>query len=178
MRSASSHNASAELVRRHGLEVVRAIEPGGTIERSTRALDELEVLVRRDVAPSPERACARTDARSRCGPARSFADPTWYHRFTATIGRGVVLGERDKQSVRQSKSVDRYLHSRKLSFSQYSEEPRPVPCAPMNTLLLTLAIIVIGALAARRRTGRRRVVAPGAHCVPAACRIAARLPPV
>jgi len=39
-------------MRRHRLEIVRAIEPGGAVERAARALNELEVLVRADVLRS------------------------------------------------------------------------------------------------------------------------------
>ena len=34
-----------ELIRRHGLVVVGAVEPGGAVERAARPLHELEVLV-------------------------------------------------------------------------------------------------------------------------------------
>ena len=38
-----------ELVRWHRFKVIRAIKPGGTVERAARALNELEVLVRADM---------------------------------------------------------------------------------------------------------------------------------
>ena len=75
-----------QLVRRNRLEVVRTIEPGRAVERPARSLHQFEVLVRPERSPSPETACARTGAQIRCVHSRSFADPTWYHRLTATIG--------------------------------------------------------------------------------------------
>ena len=86
MRSASSQSASSSWLRRNRLEVVRAVEPGGAVQRAAGALDRARSARWRRRAPSPGRACARTGARSRCGPSRSFAEPTWYQRFTATIG--------------------------------------------------------------------------------------------
>src|SRR5215204_3013767 len=76
-------------------------------------------------------------------PARSFADPTWYHRFTATSG-----------AVWSSESVtNNPFGNRKVSIgscirvnctSQYS---RGTPAGVRVTaMLLTLAIILIGTL--------------------------------
>ena len=54
MRSASSHSAELELVRRQRLEVVGAVEVGRGVVHAAGALDEREVLGLGDVARALE----------------------------------------------------------------------------------------------------------------------------
>jgi hypothetical protein len=67
------------------LEVVGAIEPCGTVECSTGPLYQLEMLVRGDVRRTLEEHVLEQVLETG-RPARSFAEPTWYHRFTRRAG--------------------------------------------------------------------------------------------
>ena len=74
------------LVARHGLEVVRAVEPGGAVHRAAGGLDERDVLRLADVRASPGTSRARRGGRSPVLPGTSCFEPTPYQTLTATTG--------------------------------------------------------------------------------------------
>ena len=95
-----------ELVRRHGLEVVRAVEPGRSVQRAAGALHQLEMLVRADARRALKEHVLEQVRESRA--ARPFvrrADVI--PQVHGDDRRRVILGEGDEQPVVEPERLDR-----------------------------------------------------------------------
>ena len=98
-----------QLIARHRLEVVRAIQPRRSIQRAAGALHQLEMLVRLDVGRALEEHVFEQVRESRAafalvGTADVIPE---VHRHQ----RGdVIFGIGDAQPVGQCLGLDRYLH--------------------------------------------------------------------
>ena len=90
-----------ELVRRHRLEVVRALEPRRAVERAAGALHELEVLVRFDVGRALKEHVLE-QVREAGAPRRLVGRPDVIPEVHGDDRRRVVLGQRDEQPVRRA----------------------------------------------------------------------------
>jgi hypothetical protein len=95
-----------QLVRRDGLEVVGSVQPGRPVERPAGTLHQLEVLVRGDVLGSLEQHVLE-QVREAGSPDSLVRRSDVVPQVHRNDGSRVVLGQRDEQSVRQSKGVDR-----------------------------------------------------------------------
>ena len=102
-----------EMVRWHRLEIVRPIEPRRSVQRAAGTLHELEMLVRADVLRALEEHVFEQVSKS--GTARPLVGRSdvvpEIHRNDR---RGVVLGQRDSEAIREFELFDRDRHPRKL----------------------------------------------------------------
>ncbi len=94
-----------QLVRWHRLEVVGAIEPGGTVQRTAGALHELEVLVGAHV-----RRALKQHVLEQMGEARSpralIGRADVIPQIDRDDGRGVIFGKGDAQPVVELERFD------------------------------------------------------------------------
>jgi hypothetical protein len=98
-----------ELVRRHRLVVVGAVEPGGAVERAAGPLHELEVLVGLDVRGALEEHVLEQvrEAGASLALVRRADVVPQVHRDDR---RGVILREHDQQAVGEAVAFDGNLH--------------------------------------------------------------------
>ena len=126
-----------ELVGRHRLEVVRALEPGGAVQRAAGALHELEMLVGADVGRAlKEHVLEQMGKAGATGALVRRADVI--PEIHGDDGCRVVLGKRDGESVRQPKRLDRNSHAGNLHYFSNLWNPRRAhrDAAPLDTLPL------------------------------------------
>src|SRR4051812_5175087 len=117
--------SQGKLIRWDSLEVIRALEPGRPVERSTRALDQLEVLVGSDVLRTLKQHVLEQMRESRSSGflvRRSDVIPEIHCHDRG----GMILRQRDEQAVVQRKGFNRNSHCRKLPAMQSHWNPLAV----------------------------------------------------
>ena len=98
-----------ELVARHRLVIIRAIQPGGSVERATSPLHQLEVLVGLDVG----RALKKHVLEKMCEACPTFAFVRTAHvvpEVHRDERRDMILRIGDTESVGERLGFNRYLH--------------------------------------------------------------------
>ncbi len=116
-----------ELVRRHGLEVVRAVEPGRPVQRPAGTLHELEVLVRRDVRRSlEEHVLEQVREAGASGALVRRADVI--PEVDRDERRGVVFRQGDAEAIRKTIGLERDAHPGSIPAAPDSAKPMRRGC--------------------------------------------------
>ena len=98
-----------KLVRRHRLVIVGALEPRGSVQRSTSALHQLEMFVRLNVLRSLEQHVFKEMGES--GAVQTFVGrPDVIPEIDGNNGSGVVLRQDHLETIGQGVALDRNLH--------------------------------------------------------------------